>query len=68
MVPGEFERLDISHDEIEAIIVRKSHLRRIDPERLTQILLRHVVGVMGPEETLHVTIREEITITESYED
>ena len=67
MLPDQFLKIEIEHDVIEAIIVRKVHLTRVPQERLVPILLRHAERFMADTDTLHFDIGLEVSVSESLE-
>lgn len=68
MLPGAFERIEISGDDsVEAIIVRRAHLKRIPEERLVSFLLDNVRGLIDPAEMLRVTLDVEVATSAELE-
>lgn len=64
MMPDAFVRIEVDHETIEAVIVRKAHLRRLPEERLVSLLVRQTESVIDETEMLRVTMELEITLTE----
>ncbi len=67
MMPGQFERFDVEHPSIEALVIRKAHLRRIPAERLIPVLLRHAEAFMSEDDMLHFDISVEVLISATVE-
>ncbi|MCA9668421.1 MAG: hypothetical protein KC503_22675 [Myxococcales bacterium] len=68
MVPQAFELIAVDGDSpVEALLVRKVHLRRLPRERLVPIMLRHVEGLMDEQDMLHVRLEIEVSVTEQVE-
>jgi hypothetical protein len=67
MLPGAFRLVEVDDPVAEAIIVREAHVRRIDPERLAQLILDAAEGAMGETEMMHVTVDVEIRYSTSME-
>lgn len=67
MLPGQFQKIDVEHELIEAIIVRKVHLTRVPEDRLVPILLRHAERFMSDTDTLHFDLALEVSVSESLE-
>ncbi len=67
MLPGGFERIDVTHPVIESILVNVSHLRRVPREKLIAFLIRHSEGAMESDDTLHVALEIELVIKEQLE-
>jgi hypothetical protein len=68
MLPGAFERLEVSGDDaVEAIIVRRAHLKRIPEDRLVSFLLDNVRGLIDPAEMLRVSLDVEVATTAELE-
>lgn len=67
MMPGAFQRFELEHPVIEALIIRDAHLRRIPSERLIPVLTRYAEAYMSDVDTLHFDLDIEVLITESIE-
>lgn len=64
MMPGTFVRVPVEHPIIEAVIVRQSHLKRIDHGRLIELLIRNSEDVIEETEALRVSIELELSTVE----
>jgi len=67
MLPGAFERFEVEHTIIEAVIIREAHLRRVPSPRLIPLLVKHAEQFMADTDTLHLDIDIEVNLTESFE-
>ncbi|MEC7521226.1 MAG: hypothetical protein VYE22_15215 [Myxococcota bacterium] len=67
MMPEAFTRIEVDHETIEAVIVRRAHLRRLPEERLVALLVRQTESVIDETEMLRVTMELEISLTEELE-
>ncbi len=67
LTPGIFELIFVEHNHIEALIIRKTHLRKIDKDHLVRLLIQETENILDDTDTLHVkldltieTFREEL--------
>ena len=67
MLPGEFGTFQVDHPVVEAVIVRKAHLRRVPQDKLLALLLRHAESLMSEEEMLHFDVQVEVLVDERLE-
>lgn len=67
MMPEAFTRIEVDHETIEAVIVRRAHLRRLPEERLVALMVRQTESVIDETEMLRVTMELEISLTEELE-
>lgn len=67
MMPGAFQRFELEHPVIEALIIRDAHLRRIPSEKLIPVLTRYAEAYMSEVDTLHFDLDIEVLISESIE-
>lgn len=67
MMPKQFERFDVEHPLIEAVLVRSAHLRRVPSDKLIPVIVRHAESVMADVDMLHFDIAIELLINERIE-
>ena len=67
MMPHAFQRFEVEHPLVEAVLIREAHLRGVPAARLLPVLLRHAEGFMTASDTLHFEIDLEVLIRESFE-
>jgi len=67
IMPEQFERIDVDHEIIEALLMNKSHLRRVPRERLVSLIVRHAERLMDATEILHVSMDIELSVAERLE-
>lgn len=67
MMPEAFVRIDVEHPMIEALLVRRAHLRRVPEETLVAFLIRHAEAVIDDTEMLRVSMNLEVAVTEELE-
>lgn len=67
MLPGIFLRVDVEHPLVEAVIVRRAHLRRVPQTTLVDLVLREAEGVIDETEMLHVALSLTIDVTHEVE-
>lgn len=64
MTPGIYKTILIEHPTIEAVIVRRSDLKKLPEEEFLSLILRHAGDLMDETDSLHVTVDIEIEIEE----
>jgi len=67
MTPGVFQLIMVEHPTIEAVLVRKSDLRKIPETHLVSLILRHAGPIMDETDSLHVSISVEVVVEEEVE-
>lgn len=67
MLPGEFEVFEVKHPVVEALVVRKAHLRRVPEDKLLTVLLRHAETLMAEDEMLRFDVQVEVLLDERVE-
>lgn len=67
MMPHQFERFEVEHPVIEAVLLRTAHLRRVPSDRLLPVILRHAESLMSEIDTLHFEISIEVQVQERIE-
>ncbi len=67
LMPGRFERVDVEHELIEAVLVRKADLRRLGTDQLIPLLVRHAEGIMEDGDAIQVALQLEVRAEESLE-
>jgi hypothetical protein len=67
ILPGTFERIDVEHPTIEALIVRTAHLQRVPRDKLAALVLKHAQGFMSDSEMLHLDMEIEVHVQDSLE-
>lgn len=65
MTHESFERLHVSDDVIEDVIVKTSVVRKTGPDRLLKFVMKHLKPVMTPTELLMLDIYVEMVIEDS---
>lgn len=66
MLPNTFERVEVDSPLIEALIVRRSHLKRLPEQRLVDLVLRHAERLMEDSEMLQVKLEIEVVANEEF--
>jgi hypothetical protein len=56
LIPNEFEVFEINHDIVEAVFINKRLLKKIDKERIIQILQENVFPYVSAAEIIKVNI------------
>jgi hypothetical protein len=64
MMPNTFLRIEVGGPTVEALIVRRSHLKRIPEEKLIGLVLRHAEDLMEDSEMLQVGLNIEVVANE----
>jgi hypothetical protein len=59
-----FEQIGMDDDVVENILVRRSMLNKISPDKLVELVLRRVKPFMSVEEVTHLDLLPELTIEE----
>ena len=67
MLPGAFALLPVEHPVIEALLVRRAHLRRIPEEKLVPLILRHCESLMDDSDMLHFELEVRVRTIEEIE-
>ena len=62
MSPGMFQLIEVEHPIVEAILVRKSDLRKLPEKELIGQLLHQSEQIMDQTDTIHVKITIEVTV------
>jgi len=63
LLKGQFELIPVEHPTVEAIIVRKSDLRKLTKDRLVPILLEEAGKIMDETDCLRVEIGISVSVT-----
>jgi hypothetical protein len=67
IMPGAFQRVEVQHPVIEAVIVRTADARLVNADKLVDMFVRNAEGVMQDTEALRVTCGVVISTTEELE-
>lgn len=67
MVPGDFRRIDVEHEVVQALLVNEAHFRRIPEAKIVELILRHTEGMMDATESLHIDMDVAIESQEEFE-
>jgi hypothetical protein len=62
MSPGMFQLVEVEHPIIEAILVRKSDLRKLPEKELVSHLLHQAEQIMDETDSIHVRISVEVIV------
>ncbi|HID11083.1 MAG TPA: hypothetical protein EYP17_07260 [Candidatus Latescibacteria bacterium] len=63
LVKGQFELIPVDHPVVEAVIVRKSDLRKFPTERFIPILLEEAGSIMDESDCLRVEVDISVSVT-----
>lgn len=63
LLKGQFELIVVEHPIIEALIVRKSDLRKLSRERLLSLLIEEAEKIMDETDCLRVDVTIEVSVT-----
>ena len=67
MMPEAFVRISVEHPIIEALLIRRAHLRRVPEETLVAFLVRHAESMIDDSEMLRVSLTLEVFASEELE-
>lgn len=67
ILPETFQLIEVEDPIVEAIIVRRNHLRLVPEEKLIELILRNAAGQMEETEMLHFEIDVRVRATEEIE-
>ncbi|RKY57854.1 MAG: hypothetical protein DRP95_06535 [Candidatus Latescibacterota bacterium] len=63
LLKGQFELIPVDHPVIEAVIVRKSDLRKLPAERFIPVLLEEAGAIMDESDCLRVEVDISVSVT-----
>lgn len=67
MVPDAFALITVEHPVIEAVLIRRAHLRRVPEEKLIPLILRQCENLMDESDMLHFELDIRVRTTEEIE-
>ena len=62
LTPGMFKLFRVDHPVIEAMLIRKSILRKIDEQSILKYIIEHVEQIMDDTDSLRIEINLELVI------
>jgi hypothetical protein len=62
MAPGSFELIEIEHPVVEAVLINKKILKKMDKKRILNILEREVFSFLSENEILNVKFNITISV------
>lgn len=64
MAPNMYKLINVDHPYIEAVVIKKSSLRKVDEEKLIPRIIKNVEKFMDETDSLHVSIDIKIYVKE----
>lgn len=62
LTPGMFKLLQVDHPVVEAILIRKSILRKVDEQSILRYIIEHVEQIMDETDSLKIEINVEVVV------